>query len=237
MEQNTVNDVQGPNVEAPTEAQTQAGETGFAPPAQELARPAQTPEQNRWYAERRRETETAVAQAEALRRENRRLLESLGNRETARQQAQAPLDAGQIPARQNPGGGYAEKQGAAQAAPADPEYLRVKREADSLRRLVFETVLEKDLAAVNRANNTRFQNVRELGETFLALRANGIDAVTAYAAVKASQPQKPAEIGAVSKGGAEKEFYTPGEVDRLSPEQLDNPRVWARIRGSMTKWK
>jgi hypothetical protein len=35
----------------------------------------------------------------------------------------------------------------------------------------------------------------------------------------------------------EKEFYTPEEVDRLSKNDYDNPKIMARVRRSMTRWR
>ena len=37
--------------------------------------------------------------------------------------------------------------------------------------------------------------------------------------------------------GEEKTFYTPEEVDKLTSKDLDNPKIFQRVRESMKKWK
>lgn len=45
-------------------------------------------------------------------------------------------------------------------------------------------------------------------------------------------------IGSLKNGShtVEKEFYTPEEVDRLTPADYDNPKIMERVRKSMLKW-
>lgn len=53
---------------------------------------------------------------------------------------------------------------------------------------------------------------------------------------KTKQPKSPGS--AKDTGGTTaKEYYTPAEVDKLTDEQLANPKIWAKVRESMTKWK
>ena len=49
----------------------------------------------------------------------------------------------------------------------------------------------------------------------------------------------PASMGSVKDtgGGNEKDYYTPAEVDMLSDKDLENPKIWEKVRKSMTKWK
>ena len=35
----------------------------------------------------------------------------------------------------------------------------------------------------------------------------------------------------------EKDYYTPDEVDRLTDEEMNDPKIRAKVRKSMTKWK
>ena len=37
-----------------------------------------------------------------------------------------------------------------------------------------------------------------------------------------------------SQGNVVKDYYTPEEIERLTEEDLDNPKVWEAVRRSMT---
>lgn len=39
------------------------------------------------------------------------------------------------------------------------------------------------------------------------------------------------------KGSADKDYYTDEEIDQLTDEQLDDPKIWAAVRKSMTRQK
>ena len=53
---------------------------------------------------------------------------------------------------------------------------------------------------------------------------------------KTKQPKSPGS--AKDTGGTTaKEYYTPAEVDKLTDAQLADPKIWAKVRESMTKWK
>ena len=39
------------------------------------------------------------------------------------------------------------------------------------------------------------------------------------------------------KGNTDKEYYTDEEIDQLTEEQLDDPKIWAAVRKSMTRQK
>lgn len=48
----------------------------------------------------------------------------------------------------------------------------------------------------------------------------------------------PAKIGSLKSGNTqqEKTYYSPEDVDRLTPKDLDNPKIMAAIRESMLRW-
>ncbi|MCK9479988.1 MAG: hypothetical protein M0R40_10910 [Firmicutes bacterium] len=52
----------------------------------------------------------------------------------------------------------------------------------------------------------------------------------------AKQPKSPGSAKDIG-GSAIKEYYTPNEVDRLTESQLSDPKIWQKVRESMTKWK
>lgn len=127
---------------------------------------------------------------------------------------------------------------------SDPEFLAMKQKADLYEQEAFNRVFKDDLAAIKKAfPDVKAKSVEDLGEKFVALRANGIDAVTAFAAmqkgVEATKKPTPPVMGAVNQTPAEKEFYTSEEVDNIErnhPEMLDDPKIFNRIMKSMTKW-
>lgn len=113
------------------------------------------------------------------------------------------------------------------------------------RDIIDDRTFEQDLSAVKAAYpEVKESSVWELGDVYIRLMASGaVDAVTAYEAQRAynSRQSRPAppSIGPAASGGLkpEKEFYTPEEVDRLSKEDYDNPKIMQRVRKSMTMWK
>ena len=122
----------------------------------------------------------------------------------------------------------------------DPEYLELKAKADQFEQMAFENVFKEDLAAIKKAfPDVKAKTVDDLGMQFTALRANGVDAVTAYAAVQkgieATKKPVPPVMGALNKTPAEKEFYTSEEIDNLTDKQLDDPAIWARVMRSLPR--
>lgn len=96
----------------------------------------------------------------------------------------------------------------------------------------------EDLRKIQTLDKT-IKSVDELGDVYFKLRAAGIDAMTAYRAVKgATEPTtpKPAEIGPVNEiGNAEDEFYTSEQLDRLTPKDLDDPKIYKKAMASLSR--
>ena len=75
-----------------------------------------------------------------------------------------------------------------------------------------------------------------LGEEFIKLIENGIDALIAFRAVKCTCEQKPEVIGAVNTdGGHESEYFSSRELDRLTAKDLENPAVYKKAIQSLKK--
>lgn len=138
----------------------------------------------------------------------------------------------------------AEEQRAAERAKAmmqsDPEYLAMKQKAEAYEQAAFDNLFKSDLAAIKKAfPDFKGKSIDDLGDQFAALRANGVDAVTAYAAMQqakqATAKPVPPVMGAVNQTTAEKEFYTSDELDRLTDKDLDDPGIFAKAMRSMTR--
>jgi len=50
------------------------------------------------------------------------------------------------------------------------------------------------------------------------------------------EPKSPGSAKDIG-GTAIKEYYSPSDVDKLTDAQLSNPKIWQKVRESMTKWK
>lgn len=113
------------------------------------------------------------------------------------------------------------------------------------RDIIDDRTFEQDLSTIKAVYpELKESSVWELGDVYIRLMAGGaVDAVTAYEAQRAynSRQSRPAppSLGPAASGGLkpEKEFYTPEEVDRLTSEDYDNPKIMKRVRKSMTMWK
>lgn len=114
-----------------------------------------------------------------------------------------------------------------------------ERAEDIIREGIFKSDLEEIKSAFP---EVKADSVFDLGDDFVALMQTGkVEPVAAYAACLQMQAlgkkEKPASMGGVKSGGAaEKDYYTPDEVDRLPKSAYDNPKVMDRIRRSMPKW-
>ena len=242
-ELNTVNDVQGEVVDARNisgaEISEAAGGGVSAEPeacadvANRQKAPKQSEKANSDYAKMRREKEEQMRREVQDAQNGRQLLASSLERlgytgaphEIARQLGVLEEDAQVSPMLMPP-------------AQDEGEKTRL----GLLREIASKQFFERDLSAINRAFPTdKVGSVTALGQEFLRLRANGVDAVTAYGAVRcakeAARPQIPPAVGAVNRtSNKSKDYYTPAEAERLSSAQLEDPKIWEAVRRSMERW-
>lgn len=114
-----------------------------------------------------------------------------------------------------------------------------ERAEDVIREGIFKSDLDEIKSAFP---DIKADSVFDLGDDFVALMQTGkVEPVAAYAACLQMQSlgkkEKPASMGGVkSSSAAEKDYYSPDEVDRLPKSAYDNPKVMDRIRRSMPKW-
>ena len=142
--------------------------------------------------------------------------------------------------------------GGSQSREENAAFRRMRLESESQQRMIEALQAENEsfrMQEVTRQMQADLAQIREmdpsvedlsmLGEDFARLIAAGIDAKTAYAAIcHVKSSQTPPDVGAVDgHSSGEKDFYLPEEVDRLSERDLEDPKIWERVRASMTKWK
>lgn len=117
----------------------------------------------------------------------------------------------------------------------------VMQELETLRQRERERVFADDLKTIQ-GLDPKVKDLKELGEEFWKLKAAGVDTVIAFNAVNTKKQSEkvtpPPVMGKVnSSTTAQKDFYTPEEVDRLTEADLDNPKVMETVMKSMPKWK
>lgn len=104
-----------------------------------------------------------------------------------------------------------------------------------------ERMMADDLARIQKLDPT-VKKLDDLGQDYFKLIEAGIDAEIAFNAVNQKKQREtitpPPEVGKVNSiSKAEKDYYSPEEVDKLSEKELEDPKIWERVRKSMTKWK
>ena len=126
-----------------------------------------------------------------------------------------------------------------------PDVIAARNQKERLMELEREQIFQSDLEKIKAEYpDCKVSDLRELGaEYFKAMTVPGMDPVTAYEVQMAHNEKQKAKIppsfGAVnSSAPAEKDYYTPEEVDRLTEEDYKkNPKLWGIVRKSMSKWR
>ena len=125
------------------------------------------------------------------------------------------------------------------------EFEAVQAENESLKEQLLSAQVEKlmreDLAAIQAIDPT-VKSLDELGESFLKMRLNpdySLPPQEAYYAVKAQQLKEkvlaPDAIGEVASTAAERDYFTSEELDALSDEELDDPKIYEKAVRSLAK--
>ena len=126
-------------------------------------------------------------------------------------------------------------------AAQEREQVLAKQQAELefFRSQAVKQKMDADLKAIQKAY-PEVKSLGELGDGFLSLIRAGVAAPLAARVVKeeqaGSQAKAPAKAGKVNaKSRSEKEFYTNEELDRLTPADLDDPKVMEKALRSLTK--
>lgn len=119
---------------------------------------------------------------------------------------------------------------AEKAVENDPRYKAMEQK-------VIAAAIAEDLKQIQEIDPS-VKTVDDLETAFFTLRKNGIDAKTAYLALKggkASAP-KPADIGSVgSAAGTDDGYFTSAQLDRLTSKDLENPEVYKKAMKSLKR--
>ena len=114
------------------------------------------------------------------------------------------------------------------------EELNYYKEQEVLR------LMNEDLKKIQKLDPT-VKSLEELDPRYFKFIENGLDGESAFVAMQQLQSKEkktpPAEVGKInSSTKVLKDYYSKEEVDRMSESELDDPKVWQRVRNSMTKW-
>lgn len=115
----------------------------------------------------------------------------------------------------------------------------VKAQSDVYLNKLVENKMSHDLKQIQKID-PEVTDLDSIGEGFIKLIASGVDALTAYYAVKRATDGKvspsPKSIGKVSdSGSAKSRFFTSRELDRLTARDLENPAVFKKAMESLRK--
>jgi hypothetical protein len=102
-----------------------------------------------------------------------------------------------------------------------------------------EKMYESDLKEIQ-AIDPSIKTLDELGKEFINLRFGAkLGATEAYKAIRAIKPkiELPKEIGKINTTGIEKEYYTLAEIDKLSKQDLRDPKKYEKAMKSLRYWK
>ncbi|MBQ8605425.1 MAG: hypothetical protein IJ408_01700 [Clostridia bacterium] len=119
------------------------------------------------------------------------------------------------------------------------ELENIKRENSLyLERLVSDK-MASDLEKLKRSA-PEITSLSELGEDFIRLIENGVNAEIAYSAVRgaseSTQCSTPPSTGAVGNTeGAASRFFTSRELDRLTKKDLENPKIFKKAMESLKR--
>ena len=105
-------------------------------------------------------------------------------------------------------------------------------------------MMDSDLAEIQ-AIDPAITSIADLPDIFLAMRFNPVAPMgasqaymAAQAIIKQSRQPKPASAGSIaSTGGAESEFFTSEQMDRLTPKMLDDKKTMEKALRSMARLK
>lgn len=242
MNDNTVNDVQteavggqGTGESASEVAETE--ETTLSNEPEEVAKPQQSREDNKAFAEMRRAREKAEREAS----EAQAKLNSVVNfSKTLGFEGNTPDDvliAMEAHAKGvTPETVIAEREKIKQEALNSPEYKEVMEENKVLREERLKSIMESDLKAIQ-AIDPNVKSLSDLGDDYFNLVSNGYEGVKAYKMVKAITETKPVvQTGAVKADAIqEKDYYTVEEVRAMQPREVE--KNLDKIQKSMTKWR
>lgn len=123
---------------------------------------------------------------------------------------------------------------------ASPEYQRAKQAEQAMRQQMMQMQFAQDMAEIKAAYpGETADSVEALGETYIRLRAAGIDNMTAYKVLQTQAAQSaaamPPSTGDVKPTADTRrsDFYTKEELESMSGDEMD--ANWDKVMASMKR--
>ena len=120
------------------------------------------------------------------------------------------------------------------------EYELALQENQSLKDQMLEMEVDRRMREALRTIQEIDPSVKsldELGDSFVNMIAAGLSDKEAYYATLAMNSKEkvfaPSPIGKVSDNRIERDYYTSEEIDNLTDEELDDPKIWEKVMKSM----
>ena len=120
------------------------------------------------------------------------------------------------------------------------DYERAIQENESLKEQMLELEVDRRMESALRTIQEIDPSVKsldELGNSFVNMIAAGLSDKEAYYATLAMNSKEkvfaPSPIGKVSDNRVERDYYTSEEIDNLTDEELDDPKIWEKVMKSM----
>lgn len=120
------------------------------------------------------------------------------------------------------------------------DYERAIQENETLKEQMLELEVDRRMESALRTIQEIDPSVKsldELGESFVNMIAAGLSDKEAYYATLAMNSKEkvfaPSPIGKVSDNRVERDYYTSEEIDNLTDEELDDPKIWEKVMKSM----
>ena len=120
------------------------------------------------------------------------------------------------------------------------DYERAIQENETLKEQMLELEVDRRMESALRTIQEIDPSVKsldELGQSFVNMIAAGLSDKEAYYATLAMNSKEkvfaPSPIGKVSDNRVERDYYTSEEIDNLTDEELDDPKIWEKVMRSM----
>lgn len=195
----------------------------------ETSKVIQTPEQNRFYANARREAEQARLSAE----QSKQQLEALTQALNSYGLQGDPLEIADYLTADKTGRSVDDiRAERTKFNEYNTKLQELELQKQALEEIAYNTILENDLKELQKLNPS-IKSINDVPDDYWQLRGLGWDVKKSASVIKAA----PKDIGSLKSEPRDKEFYTSEELDRLTRDDLNDPKILERALKSMEKLK
>ncbi len=115
----------------------------------------------------------------------------------------------------------------------------IQKTSDIYLEKLISDKMARDLADIQKADPS-VENLHDLGDDFLRLVENGIEPLKAYFALKdaanSKKAKRPPSLKPINTASfSQNPYYSSKELDRLTPRDLENPKIFKKAMESLKK--